>query len=89
MEWKAKMGIVGKKYDLYPPKEIREELGLKPGQKVLYRVETGKLVIEVIPSIEEAEKLPKFAETSVEEFENFTRETEKKTFEKIRKEIEK
>jgi len=83
----TEVGVVGKKFDLYPPKEIREELGLKPGQRVLYRVEKGKLVIEVIPSIEEAEKLPKFAQTSVEEFEKFTKVLEKRTLKKLRKEI--
>jgi len=85
----TEVGVVGKKYDLYPPKEIRKELGLKPGQKVLYRVEKGKLVIEVIPSVKEAEKLPKFAKTSVEEFEKFTKEFEEKTFKKLKKEVEK
>lgn len=84
----TEVGVVGKKYDLYPPKEIRKELGLKPGQKVLYRVEEGKLVIEVIPSVEEAEKLPKFAQTSVEEFEKFTKEFGETTFKKLKKEVE-
>lgn len=83
----TEVGVVGKKYDLYPPKEVREELGLKPGQRVLYRVEKGKLVIEVIPSVEEAEKLPKFAETSVEEFERFTKDLQKKTFKKLKKRV--
>ena len=84
----TEVGVVGKKYDLYPPKEIRKELGLKPGQKVLYRVEEGKLVIEVVPSVEEAEKLPKFAQTSVGEFEKFTKEFGETTFKKLRKEVE-
>lgn len=84
----TEVGVVGKKYDLYPPKEIRKELGLKPGQKVLYRVEKGKLVIEIIPSVGEAEKLPKFAQTSVEEFEKFTKELEEKTFGKFGKEVD-
>jgi len=51
-------------------------------------VEEGKLVTEVIPSVGEAEKLPKFAQTSVEEFEKFTKELEEKTFKKLRKELE-
>jgi len=85
----TEVGVVGKKYDLYPPKEVRKELGLKPGQKVLYRVEKGKLVIEVIPSVKEVEKLPKFAHTSVREFEKFTKELGEKTFKKLAKEVEK
>jgi len=83
----TEVGVVGKKYDLYPPKEIRNELGLKPGQKVLYRVEKGKLVVEVIPRVEEAEKLPKFAETSVEEFEKFTKELEEGSVRKLKKAV--
>lgn len=82
----TEVGVVGKKYDLYPPKKIRKKLGLKPGQKVLYSVEKGKLVIEVIPSVEEAEKLPKFAKTSVEEFEKFTKELGERTFRKLERE---
>ena len=31
------------------PKSIREELGLKEGQKVLVRVEEGKVIIEPFP----------------------------------------
>ena len=42
----------------------------------------------VILSVKEAEKLPKFAKTSVEEFEEFTRELEEKTFRKLSKEVE-
>jgi len=83
----TEVGVVGKKYDLYPPKEIRKVLGLKPGQKVLYRVEKGRLVVEVVPSVEEAEKLPKFAETSVEEFEKFTKELEEGSVRKLKKAV--
>jgi len=83
----TEVGVVGKKYDLYPPKKIRKKLGLKPGQRVLYRVEKGKLVVEVIPSVKEVEKLPKFAQTSVEEFERFTKGLEEKVFKKLRREV--
>ena len=34
-------GRVGSKGELFPPKEIRERLGLKPHTKVIYRVEEG------------------------------------------------
>lgn len=84
----AEVGIIGRKYDLYPPKGIREKLGLKPGQRVLYRVEKGKLIIEVIPEVTEAEKLPKFAKTTTEEFEKFTKELQKKTLKKMRTKVE-
>jgi len=77
------VGVVGKKYDLYPPKGVREELGLKPGQKVVYKVEGKRMVIEVIPDVVEAEKLPKFAETTVEEFERFTKELQEESLRKL------
>jgi AbrB family looped-hinge helix DNA binding protein len=38
-------GIVGKKGELFPPKEIRNTLGLKSGGKVIYRVEDSKLIV--------------------------------------------
>ncbi len=46
-------GSVGSKNELYPPKKIREKLGLKPGQKVKFRVEGDRLVVERVPSLEE------------------------------------
>jgi len=80
----TEVGVVGKKCDLYPPKEIRKLLGIKPGQKVVYRVEKGKLTVEIIPSIEEAEKLPKFSETTVKEFEKFTKQLQKEAVTKLK-----
>jgi len=44
---------VGSKGELFPSKEIREKLGLRPHTKVIYRVEDGKLIIEPVPSLEE------------------------------------
>ena len=84
----ADVGVVGKKCDLYPPKAVREKLKLKPGQRVLYRVEEERLVVEVIPEVAEAEKLPKFGATTIEEFEEFTKELQQKTFAKLKREIQ-
>ncbi len=61
-------GIVGKKGELFPPKEIRDKLGLKSGDEVVYRVENSKLIIEPVPDILTAIKMPKFAKTTVKEF---------------------
>mgnify|MGYP003884868031 CR=1 FL=1 len=47
----ATEGRVGSKGELFPPKEIREKLGLRPHTKVVYRVEGGKLVVEPIPCL--------------------------------------
>ena len=41
------VGRVGKNGELYPPKRIREFVGLRPGQKVLYVAKGDR--IEVIP----------------------------------------
>ena len=47
---------MGSKGELFPPKEIREKLGLKPHMRVLYRIKDGKLIVEPIPSIEDVLK---------------------------------
>ena len=46
-------GIVGSKGELFPPKSIREQLGLKKGQKIIYRVLNGRLIIEKYVELEE------------------------------------
>jgi len=67
-------GIVGKKGELFPPKEIRDMIGLKSGGKVIYRVENSKLVVEPVPDLLTAIKMPKFAKTTVKEFEKERKE---------------
>jgi AbrB family looped-hinge helix DNA binding protein len=41
--------IIGRRYTLVIPKAVREELTLKEGQRVLIRVENGRIVIEPLP----------------------------------------
>ena len=67
-------GVVGKKGELFPPKGIRELIGLKSGGKVIYRVEQSKLIVEPVPDLVTALKLPKFAKTTVKEFEKERKE---------------
>lgn len=67
------VGRVGSKGELFPPKEIREKLGLKPGVKVVYRVINGKLIVEPIPSIEDVLEESKPVKISIEEFYRFRR----------------
>ncbi len=62
-------GIVGKKGELFPPKGLREMIGLKSGGKVIYLVENSKLIVEPVPDLLTAIKMPKFAKTTVKEFE--------------------
>ena len=59
-------GIVGKKGELFPPKEIRDMIGLKSGGEVIFRM---RLIVEPVPDILTAIKMPKFAKTTVKEFE--------------------
>jgi len=66
--------VVGKKGELFPPKRIRELIGLKSGGKVIYRVEQSKLIVEPVPDLVTALKLPKFAKTTVKEFEKERKE---------------
>ena len=47
------IGKVGSKGELFPPKKLREEIGLIEGSSVIYRVLEGRLIIEKIPSIED------------------------------------
>ncbi|NHV99206.1 MAG: AbrB/MazE/SpoVT family DNA-binding domain-containing protein [Thaumarchaeota archaeon] len=65
---------VGSKGELFLPKKIREELGLHPHTKVIYRVEGNRLVVEPIPSLEEVLKKQPSVEITLEEFHEFRRE---------------
>ena len=62
---------VGSKGELFPPKEIREKLGLAPHTKVIYRIEDGRLIVEPVPSLENVLKEPTAIEITVEEFHSF------------------
>ncbi len=62
---------VGSKGELFPPKEIRQRLGLKPHTKVIYRVEDGKLIVEPVPNIEDVLEEPTPVEITLEEFHEF------------------
>jgi AbrB family looped-hinge helix DNA binding protein len=73
-EYMSVKGVVGKKGELFPPKRIRELIGLKSGDKVIYRVEQSKLIVEPVPDLVTALKLPKFAKTTVKEFEKERKE---------------
>jgi len=69
---------VGSKGELFPPKEIREKLGLKPHTKVIYKLEEGRLVVEPVPSLEEVLKDPPALEITIDEFFSFRRDLSKR-----------
>jgi len=67
-------GRVGSKGELFPPKDVREKLGLRPHTKVIFKVEGGRLVVEPIPSLEEVLEEPSPVEITLEEFYGLRRE---------------
>ena len=69
---------VGSKGELFPPKEIRERIGLHARTSVIYRVEEGRLVVEPIPSLEEVLKEAPSVETTIEEFHKHRKELSQK-----------
>jgi len=63
---------------LFPPKDVREKLGLRPHTKVIFKVEGGRLVVEPIPSLEEVLEEPSPVEITLEEFYGLRREISRK-----------
>jgi bifunctional DNA-binding transcriptional regulator/antitoxin component of YhaV-PrlF toxin-antitoxin module len=70
---------VGSKGELFPPKEIRKKLGLTAHTKVIYKIESGKLVVEPVPSLEEVLKEIPTVEITLEEFHKHRKELSKKS----------
>ena len=58
---------VGSKGELFPPKKIREKLGLRVHTKVIYRIEKGRPIVEPVTSLEEVLSEPPSVETTLEE----------------------
>jgi len=69
---------VGSKGELFPPKEIRERLGLHAHVKVIYKIEGERLVVEPVPSLEELLKEPASVEITLEEFHQLRKELSRK-----------
>ncbi len=71
---KKSSGRVGQKGELFPPKEVREEAGLKPGDRMLYKADHGRIEVVKIPGIREAFSRRKTAKITFEESESMTGE---------------
>ena len=69
---------VGSKGELFPPKRIRETLGLRPNTRVIYKIEKGRLVVEPVPRLEEVLRDAPSVEVTLEEFHKFRKELSKK-----------
>lgn len=60
-------GVVGSKGELFPPKKIRQEIGLIPGRRIKYEVKDGLLIVKPILEILEALEEPPIATITLEE----------------------
>jgi AbrB family looped-hinge helix DNA binding protein len=69
---------VGSKGELFPPKGIREKLGLRPHTKVIYSMVDGRLIVEPIHSLEEVLEEEPVVEITLEEFYADRKELSKK-----------
>jgi len=69
---------VGSKGELFPPKEMREKLGLQAHVKVIYNIEEGRLVIEPVPSLKKVLNEPSSVEVTKDELHGFRKELSKK-----------
>ncbi|MEM2507112.1 MAG: AbrB/MazE/SpoVT family DNA-binding domain-containing protein [Nitrososphaeria archaeon] len=69
---------VGSKGELFPPKEIREKLGLKAHAKVIYKIEDGRLIVEPVPNLEEVLTEQPIIEIILQEFHKFRKELSQK-----------
>lgn len=69
---------VGSKGELFPPKEIREKLGLRAHTCVIYKIEDGRLVVEPVPTLEEVTREAPSVEITLEEFHKHRKELSRK-----------
>jgi bifunctional DNA-binding transcriptional regulator/antitoxin component of YhaV-PrlF toxin-antitoxin module len=73
--WESRVGSKG---ELFPPKEIREKLGPKACTKVLYKIDSGRLIVETVPTIKEILQENTPIEITLEEFQKQRRELSEK-----------
>jgi bifunctional DNA-binding transcriptional regulator/antitoxin component of YhaV-PrlF toxin-antitoxin module len=59
---------VGSKGELFPSKAIREKIGLKACSKVIFTIESGRLIVEPVPTIKEAIEMGTSIEITLDEF---------------------
>lgn len=69
---------VGSKGEIFPPKEIREKLGLRPGTELDFKVEDSKLIVQAIPKVNDLLKQPPKVEITLQDFHKFRRQLSKK-----------
>ena len=57
---------------------MREKLGLHACTKVIYKIESGRLVVEPVPSLREVLHKKTVVEITLDEFHKFRKELSKK-----------
>lgn len=62
------IGKVGSKGELFPPKELRDILGLIPGEEIIFRVDYGRLIVEKYVKPDDVLDKPPKAHLTKEEF---------------------
>lgn len=65
---------IGSKGEIFPPKEIRKKLGLKPDQQISMTIQDDKLIIKKIYSIEEILKTPPKTKISYHAWKQFKKD---------------
>ena len=58
---------IGTKGEIYLPKAIKVALGLRPHQKVIIKVDGGRLIIYPLRTVEETLKMPKKLKITLED----------------------
>ncbi|OLS14991.1 MAG: hypothetical protein RBG13Loki_1309 [Promethearchaeota archaeon CR_4] len=74
---------VGSKGELFLSKQIRDSLGLKPGDRIYLEVTEGKIIVRKVPDLIELLKMPRIGksetpeeiERDIEEMNRFQYET--------------
>jgi AbrB family looped-hinge helix DNA binding protein len=69
---------VGSKGELFPPKNIREKLGLQAHTQIIYKIEDNKLIVEPVPSLQEVIKEPSAVEITLQDFHKHRKELSQK-----------
>jgi len=65
---------IGTKGEIYIPKKIREQLGLRPKDKIIIRIKDGLLIIIPVKDFEDLLSKKPEVEISLDEFHKFRRE---------------
>jgi AbrB family looped-hinge helix DNA binding protein len=68
---------IGSKGEIFPPKKIREQLGLNPDQLILMLVHNDRLIIRKLDSIENILKTPPKAKISYHAWKQFKKNLSK------------